>query len=376
MTMYVGLDVHSKDTKCVVKDHECKELGRMVTPTTEEGFRQLLKRFGLTAKTRIGLETGCQARWVFQVLTRLGMDPVVIDAGEVRAKQGRKKRKNDFRDAEDICDGLVCNQWKQIVWMPPEEIEQLRYLLLRRDHFVRLCTREISSAKGLLRSRGLRTSGICLTTETGWKKLLQRTDLGHLLDALQMQFAVWKQAHKFVEKFDKQLARASKPLVQTVQLLTSVFGVGEIGALAFIAWVGDPHRFPTSNHLVAYLGLAPSTYDSGDKQRHGHITKQGPRLLRALLVELAHQCRRIKHPLNPYYRDLTVRKGKKCAVVAIAARLARILWQMWRKNTPFDVGKLNVIPQRVEKVRVYLYEKKKGSRPTRTTPHVRCAAAD
>jgi transposase len=356
MKMYIGLDVHSKKTTCVAQDETGKGLGRMVVDTTEAGLNHMLERYGAPPKTRIGLETGCQARWVFQILERAGMDPVVIEAGEVRAKQSRRGQKDDFRDAKHICEGLVCNQWKHIVWIPGHEIDQLRYLLLRRNHYVRLCTREIASAKGLLRSRGISTSKMCLTTEAGWKKLLQRTDVTALAEDLQMLFVVWKLASKSVAKIEKRLAKARKPFVEPMKLVATFFGVGDIGSSAFVAWVGDPQRFPTSNHLISYLGLAPSTYDSGEKQRRGHITKQGPRLLRSILIELAHQARRLKHPLNPYYRRLVTKRGKKCALVAIAARIARILWQMWRKNEPFDVGKLNVTAGLVTRLKRYHYE--------------------
>ena len=356
MEMVIGLDVHSKNTKCVGQDQSGKDLGRVVVETTEEGLKHMLERYGAPPKTRIGLETGGQARWVFQILERAGMDPVVIEAGEVRAKQSRRGQKDDFRDAKDICEGLICNQWKRIVWIPGHEIEQLRYLLLRRNHYVRLCTREIASAKGLLRSRGISTSKMCLTTEAGWKKLLQRPDVTALAEDLAMLFAVWKLASKSAAKIEKRLSKALKPFAKSIKLMATFFGVGDIGASAFIAWVGDPHRFPTSNHLISYLGLAPSTYDSGEKQRRGHITKQGPKLLRSILIELAHQARRLKHPLNPYYRRLVAKRGKKCALVAIAARIARILWQMWRKNKPFDIAKLNVVAGLVTRLTRYHYQ--------------------
>jgi transposase len=124
--------------------------------------------------------------------------------------------------------------------------------------------------------------------------------------------------------------------------LMSIPGVGLVTAATYVATLGTVDRFPSSNHVVSYLGLAPSMYDSGDVERHGHITKAGSSQLRALLCEVAQQAARSTHPLNPYFRRLAARSGYKKAAIAIAQRLARIMYRMWRNGERFDVAKLNI----------------------------------
>ena len=94
---------------------------------------------------------------------------------------------------------------------------------------------------------------------------------------------------------------------------------------------------------------------AGGRRRHGHITRSGPAAVRAVLCEAAHQAARAAHPLNPYWRRICSRGGYRKAVVAVAQRLARILWALWRRGEPFDVGRLNVELHPHAVRRTYIY---------------------
>lgn len=130
---------------------------------------------------------------------------------------------------------------------------------------------------------------------------------------------------------------------KTQQSIMTVPGVGPITASSFIAVLGNTKRFPTSAHVASYIGLVPSTYDSGETERHGRITKRGSGELWAMLCEAAHHAAKPTHPLNPYWRRIAAKGGYRKEVVAVAPRLARILFQMWRSGEDFDVRKLNVV---------------------------------
>jgi transposase len=159
-----------------------------------------------------------------------------------------------------------------------------------------------------------------------------------------MHGQMWGMGWEHVLALEEELEDAVQPFKEAVDRLRTVPGVGPITAATYVAVLGTPHRFPDSRHVVSYLGLAPSTYDSGERQRHGHITKRGASELRTLLCEVAHQAASAKHPLNPYFTRLMVRQGYRKALVAIAQRLARILYQVWRNEEDFDVRRLNVTP--------------------------------
>jgi len=136
-----------------------------------------------------------------------------------------------------------------------------------------------------------------------------------------------------------QLAQKTGPLDQAVQqealrrpevvrLMTHP-GVGPVTALAFVLTLGDPARFDSSKQVASYLGLIPAEDSSGGRQRLGHLTKQGNRLLRYLLVEAAHSAAQREPQLGRCYRRLAMKKNPSIAAVAVARKLAVRLWWMW-----------------------------------------------
>ena len=119
-------------------------------------------------------------------------------------------------------------------------------------------------------------------------------------------------------------------------------------ASAFVATIGDIKRFRTAHELEAYLGLVPSERSSGEKRQLGHITKAGNGRMRWLLVEAAWQILRSKSPqtlaLRTWTRTIAQRRGKRIAVVALARRVAGILYAMWRDDVAYEAHRIR--PQR------------------------------
>jgi len=343
MAMIIGMDVHSKKTVYVAQNEEGKVIKEGAVTTGVEGMEQMLAALNAPEQTRIGLETGTQATWISRLLASMGMNPVVIDAREVRAKARRIGQKSDRRDAFEICDGLRRGIYTTIVFVPDAPTQRLRQILSRRRHFVKLCTGQVNAAKFLLRAVGLSGQASYLRTEAAWQKLLAKPALASLHDHLAMHAEVWKVAHQHVQRLEKELKEAVVFAEKERQRLMTVPGVGPITASSFIAVLANTDRFPTSSHAASYIGLVPSTYDSGETERHGRITKRGSGELRTLLCEAAHHAARPAHPLNPYWRRIAAKAGYQKAVVAVAHRLARILFQMWRNGEDFDVRKLNVV---------------------------------
>jgi len=274
---YVGLDVHSRESVFVVENEAGAIVARGAVPTTVNGLRQLRDSCGLPATTGVALETGTSAFFVARELVRLELKPMVIDAHEVRRKAHRPEQKSDTRDALELCEGLRRGFYRSIVHVPSPAISELRTVLSRRRHFIRIQTAEVNAVKRLLRGNG-QTSGPrgSLRTDAHWQCLLAG-DLvpEHLKEHLCHHYAVWRQAAERVRALDLSLGESARERRATVKRLETVPGVGPIVALTAIAVFADVSRFENAKHAASYVGLVPSTFQSGERDVHGHITKRG-----------------------------------------------------------------------------------------------------
>ncbi|RLB46106.1 MAG: hypothetical protein DRI90_27705, partial [Deltaproteobacteria bacterium] len=120
--------------------------------------------------------------------------------------------------------------------------------------------------------------------------------------------------------------------------------IGVVTAAAFVSVIDDANRFGSSRKVGAYLGMVPSEKSSGDRRRLGSITKKGNGYVRSLLIEVSWGIfrHRSDDPLHCWTQAVAKRRGKHIAVVALARRLAGVLWAMWRDDTVYDpewVGK-------------------------------------
>ena len=128
----------------------------------------------------------------------------------------------------------------------------------------------------------------------------------------------------------------------TTQRLMTAPGVGPVVALTYQAVLDDPARFHgDAARARAFLGLVPSEDSSADRQHKGHITKAGPRDLRALLVQASWAIWRGRSAagaaLRTWAHALAARRGRRIAIIGLARRLSRILYAMWRDQKEFVV---------------------------------------
>lgn len=356
MRRYVGLDVHSKRSSYAVQDETGKLVGQGSVDTTSAGLSLLCQKYALEPGTLIALESGTMAFYTARVLTACGMAPQVIDAAEVRAKALRPNQKSDSRDALELCEGIRRDAYRTRVHVPPLEIEALRETLRSRRHFVSVKTMEVNAAKHELRREGLHALTRGLTLDTGWQRLLAALEQSpKVRTKCQLHYNLWKCAHDQVVALEASLKEQRGAHKQAMERLKTVPGVGPIVAITAIAMLSDVKRFKSAKHVASYAGLVPSTYDSGERTRHGHITKRGSNEFRSMLCEAAQHARRKDNPFNPYFSSLLARRGYKMAIVAVAHRICRILYSMLKRETEFDLNKLGIEEGRFEKVSVKRY---------------------
>jgi transposase len=162
---------------------------------------------------------------------------------------------------------------------------------------------------------------------------------------LQPLFAVLAPINEQIAAADRRIAALTHDDA-TVALLATAPSIGPITAAAIVATVDDITRFHSAHHFEAFLGLVPSERSSGEKRRIGRITKAGNARSRYLLVEAGWRILRSKSEETAALRQWALviagRRGKRIAVVALARRLAGILYAMWRDSRPYDTTQLRM----------------------------------
>jgi transposase len=119
-------------------------------------------------------------------------------------------------------------------------------------------------------------------------------------------------------------------------LLTTLPGVGWLTALILVKEVGEIESFPSSKHLCNYAGLVPRVRASGGRVSHCRITKEGPRMLRWIMVEAALAAVRSPGPLKRSFRKLSAERGRIVAKVAMARKMLGVIYHMWLKRITYN----------------------------------------
>jgi transposase len=213
---------------------------------------------------------------------------------------------------------------------------------------VRTRTRYIALAKALVRRDGLRVAA----SES--HLVAQRIAALELSDSLAAELLP---LFEILAPLNEQIAAADRRLVALtkadpmVALLATAPSIGPITATAIVATIDDVTRFRSPHHFEAFLGVVPGERSSGEKRRIGRITKAGNARARYLLVEAGWRMLRSKdaetEALRAWALGIAARRGKRIAVMALARRLAGILYAMWRDQQPYNAGRLRMPRARV-----------------------------
>ena len=340
--VYIGLDVHQKSTTFCIQDDNGKQVQLGSCTTDFKGLSNALGSiFNKYPGASVGMEACSKAYVTSGIITELGGTAHVFPADEVAKKTRSSKKKTDTRDAQDLCTNLRTGALLREVVMPPDGMRKLRSVLRARQMQVKIMTQAGNAAKALLREYGLDKATGSLKTETAWKQRLKQnipSDIRPLIEAHFSTFLLASEQEKTLTRQAEKLGRENRAF----DIVQSIPGVGPITRLALCAHLFDISRFKNGKQVTAYVGLCPSSYDSGDRERKGRITREGPGLLRALLVECAQHASRRSSPLNPFYRRLIVKHGHKKALVAIAAKLCRMVYGLVKRGEYFSSESLGV----------------------------------
>jgi transposase len=330
----VGLDLGARHISyCEVKD------GKVIDRTTVRSLSQLASRLGPNCPpARVAFEA-CREGWhVHDKLTEWRNDPRMLDTTRIRRiGVGQHKRKNDAIDAEAIALAVDSGRIPEAHVLSPER-RALRGQLSVRTALVETRSQYITTIRGLARAAGV----LLPSCETeSFTRRLATTALPEATRALVTPLVEILITIETQLRHVEELLAAMAERDSVIGLLATAPGVGLIVAATFVSVIDEAKRFRNAHAVGAYLGLVPgeSTTGGPTKRRLGGITKQGNSMARALLLQAAWsilRARDVEDPLRQWADTIKKTRGKKIAAVALARKLAGVLWAMWRDGTVYD----------------------------------------
>jgi transposase len=335
----VGIDL----AKNVFAVHGVDESGKPALVRPNVPRAKLLELIAALPPCLIGMEACSGAHHWAREFQKFGhtvrlMAPKFVIPYRLSGKRG----KNDAADAAAICEAVTRPNMR---FVPVKSVEQQGQLLVHRARqgFVEQRTATLNRIRGLLAELGIalalkaavvrREAVAHLEDLSGWAN----TVIGDLLSEV-------ARLDERIAQYDRHIqamARQSIPAQQLMQLA----GIGETTATALISTVGNGHDFACGRQFCAWLGLVPGQYSSGGKQRLGRITKAGDPYLRSLLVMGARAVLALainktnprQDPVSRWARALAERRGYWRAVVAVAAKNARMCWAVLQRGEGFKM---------------------------------------
>jgi transposase len=327
---HVAIDLGGRESQICIRatDGTIVEQRRCRTSSLPE----LMKQW---EASRVVLETSAEAFRIADAAKQAGHEVRVVPATLVR-QLGVADRgvKTDRRDAQAL--SLVsCRIDLPSVHVPSDLSRNLKAACGNREQLVECRTKLVNNVRGWMRGQlwRVRTGA----TSTFAKRVRQ-----HAEAAKQAVPAHIERTLLLVEELTRQIATADRELAQLAsdhticKRLMTVPGVGTMTSVRFVAAIDEVSRFRNAHAVQSYIGLTPGEMSSSDSKRRTGITKAGPRDLRRTLVQAAWSMMRTSDdPLAAWARNLAQRKHLFVAVVALARRLAGILFAMWRDGTDF-----------------------------------------
>ncbi len=302
----IGCDFHSGFQQIAIFDNLTGELQekKLLHPGEAGEFYRSQRE-----AVRVGMEAGAPCQWFRRLLAECGHELWVGDAARIRAAEPRKQ-KTDRRDAELILKLMLEERFPRI-WVPSEQERDVRQLLMDRHHRMRQRTQVKNQLQALALNQGMQ-KGRTLWSAAGVQQLRELPMMEHAARRRDALLRTVVELDVQISELDVLVRRQAEGREDARRLMTHP-GVGPQTALGMVLTLGEAERFESAKKVASYLGLIPGEYSSGNKQRLGHISKQGSSLMRFLLVEAGQTAVRGDAELRRAYARLAAKKSRAVA---------------------------------------------------------------
>jgi transposase len=332
---HIGIDVHKTSCQVCILTED----GELVERRIKTERTSLHALFAERPRARILIESSTESEWVARLLEEFGHEVIVADPNFAPMYATRSKKvKTDKRDARTLCEACRLGAYRP-AHRTSDRQRNVRAHLAVRETLVRTRAKYISLIGALARREGCR---IPAGVSRSFAARVEQAEMPqHVLVQIEPLLIMLKSLNEQIKLADEQVAEIVKD-DEVVKRLTTVPGVGPVTATTYAATLDGAARFRDAKQVRSYLGLVPREHSSGEKQHRGRISKAGNSRARSLLVEAAWALLRWKtektQALHEWATRIAARRGKATGVVALARKLAGILFALWRDGTEFDPG--------------------------------------
>jgi transposase len=326
---HVAIDLGGRESQVCVRGSDGHVVDETRMPT-----RSLVEWLNDRAPSKVIMETCSESFEIADRAIARGHDVRIVPSTLVKSLGvGARRTKNDRRDAQVLSEAS-CRIDLPSVHIPSPTARKRKVLCTTRDALVASRTQLVNCVRGWLRQSAQSLSrGYPVTFPRR-----VREKIGAAVPACIERLLV------SIETLSAQILAADKELEQEVdgdtlcKRLMTVPGVGTITALRFAATIDRIDRFENAHSLQSYLGLVPGEHSSGERIRRLGITKAGATATRVVLIQAAWSVRRYRkdHPMGRWAAEIEKRRGKHVAAVALARKLAGILYAIWRDGTTYN----------------------------------------
>src|SRR5918911_159034 len=370
---YIGLDLSKQETQLSLLNAGGKEIHTRRFVSDRDAFLKLASELG--PLDSVALEVTTNSFAIARILMTSGANVVISDPIRTRII-AESKFKTDKIDARKLAE-LLRVDYLPTVWLPDLETEQLRHLMSDRQSLVDRRTELKNRVHGVLHRNMAKISASDIFGPSGRAtlELIGATPIQRPIDPTEAgsgtadvksskrvgaanpvaadlpafnaydQFSLRSTLSDIdhldarVRELDSLIASfiCSVPwMLENMDLLLSVTGVGMVVGAGFLAAIGDISRFKRAKELASYFGLVTSTFQTGASAAyHGRITKRGRAQARWLAVEAAEHLRKSPGPLRAFYTRIAKKRGRNVAVVALARKLAELCWHILTRKEDF-----------------------------------------
>jgi len=336
-TVFVGIDVHKKTyaVTCICEDAVVKSGTLKATP---QGLVDYLRKYFVNAKIKTAYEAGFSGFVLHRHLLQEGIESIVIHAASVEVS-ARDRVKTDRRDSLKIATQLSTRRLKGI-HVPTVEREAFREVSRLRETIGDDKRRIGNRIKALLHRQGRIAPDDETVVSWKWLQQVWQYDFhASIKFCLEQLIAEWREKANRLKVIDLELAKQAQEDKELEVIYRSVPGIGPIHARMLANELGNMEQFKSEKRLFSFTGLTPCEFSSGEHKRQGHISRQGRSILRKTLVEAAWIAVRRDKTLSDTFDRISVKAGKKRAIVGVARRLIGQMRSCFKSDQLYQIRK-------------------------------------